>query len=1161
MKRWLCGIIAISILFSLVSIPAIAEETAFYLPANLTEIEEQAFEGNTSITSIVIPKSVQQIGPRAFAGCTGLTDVYVGNNPSMIIATDAFAGCSGVLFHVYPDSNAELYAWSHGFRRELLESGSPAWERAISMIGNAGFTTSYFNSEQFSTKRLIVKRNVDYLPDISAYNPTRIIAKGYYNIFVIQFDDVDNTEACCSALLSDSHTVYAEEDRWHEADTVTGAGVVDSGVWGTDDPIGFDTYAPFVKSNSSGTVKIAIVDSGVKQLSHYSSMLTDGRNMLEDIDGQSWNSDAINHGSVIASIIKDCVGNNSVRIIPIRVIGSSNQYDDELIAEGIDYAVAKGASIINLSMSFPQSSVVKDAINHATSSGVTIIVAAGNDARNVSGVFPANMSNVVTVSGISPGYKLSTWSNFGSINYCAPDNYINTTAYSNSLKRYTSFAAPMISAAYALVQLDKSHTLSDMRNSCILKDDPSSFGNGLPQLQLLAQIDPISISIDTSIPTKMKIGDTLNLSWTILPENTTNKTVTPSSSNTSILAITSDGNGGLVLNAVGKGSANFTLAVGDTAISATSSNVVVEQPVTGITITGAPDKLIIGDTIRLNASVSPTSPTPSNSAITWHSANNYAEVDPSTGVVTGRAEGTAVIYATANDGYGAESNRLSFPVVEQPDAESVTLYHNGSIANGETYVLAPNDTATITYAVSPSEAEQQVDFEVLSGDAVTVTGNVVRAVKAGTSIVMGMASTGRNVKATVTFVVEVPETGVTVTADSATLNPGDTTTCHATVSPANATHQEVTWSSNNPSVAMVDSSTGVVTAKTSGQAGIIATTHNGKTNSITITVRQPYTLTFNTNGGSANSSKTVYGGQAVGTLPSDPTRSGCTFKGWYTAANGGTQITASTNYSWTSSITVYAHWESGWVLESAVPSGAKVIATSWSYRDSQESPNSTMDGYTSNGNYWKQTGTETAEYADFPSGEYNTAGYKSYATTDKYYTAMMHAPYTASETETTKTEVSNAHAGWIYWHWAYNAKYSASACRIIAYKPGTYSDGSVYGYWYSIKSTVSCPVTTKKWNGSVYNTIGQYPQNGRTTYDCTQLINDTNYVPASHKTADGTIGLCTWRFYRLEYFTSTKTIYQKYYKFYKDVSYSATDPGNGSNISNKIKYVKWSNNQ
>lgn len=69
-----------------------------------------------------------------------------------------------------------------------------------------------------------------------------------------------------------------------------------------------------------------------------------------------------------------------------------------------------------------------------------------------------------------------------------------------------------------------------------------------------------------------------------------------------------------------------------------------------------------------------------------------------------------------------------------------------------------------------------------------------------------------------------------------------------------------------------------------------------------------YNLTFHANGGTL--SGTVPNKTASdGTMPSvaDPTRDGYTFKGWYTAASGGTQVTASTKF--TQDTILYAHWE------------------------------------------------------------------------------------------------------------------------------------------------------------------------------------------------------------------------------------------------------------
>ena len=59
---------------------------------------------------------------------------------------------------------------------------------------------------------------------------------------------------------------------------------------------------------------------------------------------------------------------------------------------------------------------------------------------------------------------------------------------------------------------------------------------------------------------------------------------------------------------------------------------------------------------------------------------------------------------------------------------------------------------------------------------------------------------------------------------------------------------------------------------------------------------------------SANANVTLYAQYAnpsIGSLPT-PTRSGYTFDGWYTAANGGTKITDTTKV--TANTTVYAHW-------------------------------------------------------------------------------------------------------------------------------------------------------------------------------------------------------------------------------------------------------------
>ncbi|MBQ6010155.1 MAG: leucine-rich repeat protein, partial [Kiritimatiellae bacterium] len=69
-----------------------------------------------------------------------------------------------------------------------------------------------------------------------------------------------------------------------------------------------------------------------------------------------------------------------------------------------------------------------------------------------------------------------------------------------------------------------------------------------------------------------------------------------------------------------------------------------------------------------------------------------------------------------------------------------------------------------------------------------------------------------------------------------------------------------------------------------------------------------HTVTLHVNGGDEldDTTKSVMEGRAIGTLP-EASRSGYVFLGWFTAAEGGTQVTADTVV--TSNMTLYAHWE------------------------------------------------------------------------------------------------------------------------------------------------------------------------------------------------------------------------------------------------------------
>ena len=74
--------------------------------------------------------------------------------------------------------------------------------------------------------------------------------------------------------------------------------------------------------------------------------------------------------------------------------------------------------------------------------------------------------------------------------------------------------------------------------------------------------------------------------------------------------------------------------------------------------------------------------------------------------------------------------------------------------------------------------------------------------------------------------------------------------------------------------------------------------------------RSGYAVRFDPNGGRLSSDETerlVYSGDAYGDLPV-PTRRGYSFNGWFTAAEGGTQVQAADSFSGSENQTLYAQW-------------------------------------------------------------------------------------------------------------------------------------------------------------------------------------------------------------------------------------------------------------
>ncbi|HEX3805290.1 MAG TPA: S8 family serine peptidase [Gaiellaceae bacterium] len=155
-------------------------------------------------------------------------------------------------------------------------------------------------------------------------------------------------------------------------------------------------------------VTVAIVDTGVTPSKQLAGKLVPG---WDFIDNDATPTDGYGHGTELASIIaSEC---SACRIMPVRVLGQGGLGQIPTVIQGIQWAAAHGAKVINVSITTPFSNPdFSAAIEAAVSEGITVTVAAGNQGATTAYPGTATPDAIVVGSIDSNGQRFS-WSNYG----------------------------------------------------------------------------------------------------------------------------------------------------------------------------------------------------------------------------------------------------------------------------------------------------------------------------------------------------------------------------------------------------------------------------------------------------------------------------------------------------------------------------------------------------------------------------------------------------------------------------------------------------------------------------------------------------------------------------------------------------------------------------
>lgn len=237
-------------------------------------------------------------------------------------------------------------------------------------------------------------------------------------------------------------------------------------------------------------VTVAVIDSGLN-LDHVDRPAKIGRgryfyyreseNGRYTLNGKNYDfvssgvvQDDVGHGTMVCGLIAAQTNNGfgvssmapGVTILPIRCFTQTKNhlggYTSNLIA-GLDYAVANGADVINMSWGLDQESAsLKTAVDKAYQAGCILIAAAGNDGKSTP-QYPAAWDNVISVGATDDSGRLTSYSQrVTSVNVCAPGGssasgsqkvtslgISSPTSYRVSTG--TSFSTPLVSGAAALL--------------------------------------------------------------------------------------------------------------------------------------------------------------------------------------------------------------------------------------------------------------------------------------------------------------------------------------------------------------------------------------------------------------------------------------------------------------------------------------------------------------------------------------------------------------------------------------------------------------------------------------------------------------------------------------------------------------------------------------
>lgn len=752
------------------------------IPNSITAIGEGAFSNCTGLTSITISNSVTSIGDEAFYNCSGLKNVTIGKSVTFI-GNKAFKGCSGLT----------NITWNAKNCADFSSDSIP------------------FLSSQEKIERFTFGDEVEKIPTYICYGMRNlmsvIIGNSVKSIGNYTFTGCTDLTSVTIPNSVTSIGDYAFRGCSGLTSIPLPNSVTSIGYGAFKGCNGLTNFCSLILNPTKVTLgnqvfegvnkSICILTVPVASLDLYksASQWRDFYNIQPNID-------------ILASSVKF---NRTELCLPL---GTTQHLIATVIPENA-YQVLNWSSSNTAVATVDQSGLIT-----AKAIGTATITATTTDGTNLSASCTVTVYTSVSSISLNKSDMLL---------YCGEsEKLIATITPSNATNKAVSWSSS--NSAVATVDQTGKVTAKSLGTATITASttDGSNLG-----ATCKVEVVPILVSSLTLNKTNglLYVGETDNLSATILPENATNKTITWSSTNSAIATVSSTVNGIGKVQAKSAGDVTITALTGDGSNVSATCNYSIYNKTTSISLKETDIVLQPGENTLLTTEIKPESTNPN---LTWTSSDeNVVKVD-NTGKIFAKNVGTAIIRVTTTD--GTNKSATCTVTVKIPAQQLIISQSKANVYQSDSFTLSatiyPTNTTNKTLKwISDNTIIASVDQN-----------GVVTARKVGTATITCETTDGSNLSATCLVTVK-GITNLSLDKSETTIYEGDSEQLTAIISPTGVKNKTLTWISSNSYVATVDQS-GKITARAAGTARITATTTDGSNMSAScnVTVRHEYEL-------------------------------------------------------------------------------------------------------------------------------------------------------------------------------------------------------------------------------------------------------------------------------------------------------------------------------